>query len=185
MITLKKYLLSTAFVLAAAATTLTAQTHQFGQLTQDIQESAEKWVVLCDKHLDLEQKVAYLNLLHLLLQSDDATIKCIQMLQENENTASVSEQFGMDMLGFIRSYASKKQKQFKKLNKQTEENVKRFEMTLEDMINTLSEHIFAHYYSALYKNVAATDESVLMCAFNKEGFIAPENRTQPLPTNII
>jgi hypothetical protein len=57
-------------------------------------------------------------------------------------------------------------------------------MTLETMINTLSEHIFAHYYAALYKHVAAIDASALTCMFDKEGLIAPENRTTMLPKNI-
>lgn len=176
-----------AFLLIATATASinavpTATKNPFSSLTRSIESSADAWITKCISLLTLTQQLMLLNLfLPESSRSDEATMKCMQAIQEDQSLTATFEELVQNMMKPIELYINNMQKKFEALKTNNQDDIRNFITKLEENVKKLSQYFFQVYYEKLYKHIEKQNASALCFMFDENGLIAPEKRVRALP----
>lgn len=184
---MNKHIIAIALTIASVVTVNALENKSFSGFTRSIQQSADKWINDSITRLSYEDQLTFLNLfVDPTINPIESTIKCIQTIQENTELAPATEQLQKNVQTFIEKYIEAMQK---KLEKRpvvpTQEEMTEFYQKLENKVYELVAYFYQLYYEKLYVHLANEDSTKLTFMFNEQGIIAPEKRTQLLPTPTI
>ena len=178
-----------AFALATASIiSLNGTGHgSFVGFSRSIQQSADRWITDSIATLSYEDQLTFLNLfVDPTINPIEATIKCIQTLQENTDLTPATEQLQRNVQTFIEKYIEAMQKKLEeRAVVPTQEELTEFYQKLENKVYELVAYFYQLYYEKLYVHLARQDTIKLAVMFNEQGIIAPEKRTQLLPAPTI
>jgi hypothetical protein len=184
---MNKHILTFALTTASIISVNATGHASFNGFSRSIQQSADKWITESVEQLSYEDQLTFLNLfVDPTINPIEATIKCIQTLQENAELSPATEQLQRNVQTFIEKYIEAMQKKLEeRAVVPTQEELTEFYQKLETKVYELVAYFYQLYYEKLYVHLANQDSTKLAFMFNEQGIIAPEKRTQLLPAPTI